>query len=57
MRLGKAYYSYETPAELEAMSERRVTRLGRQIAAVPVDPRLGRMLRAGARPPQRGEHG
>lgn len=35
--------------ELEAMSERRVTRLGRQIAAVPVDPRLGRMLLAASR--------
>ena len=35
--------------ELEAMSDRRVTRLGRQIAAVPVDPRLGRMLLAASR--------
>jgi ATP-dependent helicase HrpA len=36
--------------ELQAMSdERRVTRLGRQIAALPVDPRLGRMLLAAAR--------
>ena len=34
--------------DLEAMSDRRVTRLGRQIAAVPVDPRLGRMLLAAA---------
>jgi ATP-dependent RNA helicase HrpA len=34
--------------ELQAMSERRVTRLGRQIAALPVDPRLGRMLLAAA---------
>ena len=33
--------------ELQAMDgERRVTRLGRQIAALPVDPRLGRMLLA-----------
>jgi ATP-dependent helicase HrpA len=36
--------------ELQAMDgERRVTRLGRQIAALPVDPRLGRMLLAAAR--------
>ncbi len=35
--------------ELQAMSERRVTRLGRQIAALPVDPRLGRMLLAASR--------
>jgi ATP-dependent helicase HrpA len=36
--------------ELQAMSgERRVTRLGRQIAGLPVDPRLGRMLLAAAR--------
>ncbi len=35
--------------ELQAMSERRVTGLGRQIAAVPVDPRLGRMLLAASR--------
>ena len=35
--------------ELEAMSDRRVSRLGRQIAAVPVDPRLGRMLLAASR--------
>ena len=36
--------------ELQAMdSERRVTRLGRQIATLPVDPRLGRMLLAAAR--------
>ena len=36
--------------ELQAMEgERRVTRLGRQIAALPLDPRLGRMLLAAAR--------
>jgi ATP-dependent helicase HrpA len=36
--------------ELQAMSgDRRVTRLGRQIAALPVDPRLGRMLLAASR--------
>jgi ATP-dependent helicase HrpA len=36
--------------ELQAMdAERRVTRLGRQIAGLPVDPRLGRMLLAAAR--------
>jgi ATP-dependent helicase HrpA len=36
--------------ELQAMTaERRVTSLGRQIAALPVDPRLGRMLLAAAR--------
>jgi ATP-dependent helicase HrpA len=35
--------------ELQAMSERRVTHLGRQIAALPVDPRLGRMLLAASR--------
>jgi ATP-dependent helicase HrpA len=36
--------------ELQAMSgERRVTALGRQIATLPVDPRLGRMLLAAAR--------
>src|SRR5215469_548890 len=36
--------------ELQAMtSERRVTRLGRQIAALPLDPRLGRMLLAASR--------
>ncbi len=36
--------------ELQAMDgERRVTRLGRQIATLPVDPRLGRMLLAAAR--------
>ena len=35
--------------ELQAMSERRVTGLGRQIAAVPADPRLGRMLLAASR--------
>ncbi|MGH8170618.1 MAG: ATP-dependent RNA helicase HrpA, partial [Steroidobacteraceae bacterium] len=35
--------------ELQAMSERRVTRLGRQIAALPVDPRLGRMLLSASR--------
>ena len=36
--------------ELQAMDdERRVTRLGRQIAALPVDPRLGRMLLAASR--------
>jgi ATP-dependent helicase HrpA len=36
--------------ELQAMEgERRVTRLGRQIATLPVDPRLGRMLLAAAR--------
>jgi ATP-dependent RNA helicase HrpA len=36
--------------ELQAMgAERRVTRLGRQIAALPVDPRLGRLLLAAAR--------
>jgi ATP-dependent helicase HrpA len=36
--------------ELEAMSDgRRVTSLGRQIARLPVDPRLGRMLLAAAR--------
>ena len=36
--------------ELQAMDdERRVTRLGRQIAAFPVDPRLGRMLLAASR--------
>ena len=36
--------------ELQAMSgERRVTALGRQIAALPVDPRLGRMLLAASR--------
>jgi len=36
--------------ELQAMDpERRVTRLGRQIAGLPVDPRLGRMLLAAAR--------
>lgn len=36
--------------ELQAMNEeRRVTPLGRQIAALPVDPRLGRMLLAAAR--------
>jgi ATP-dependent RNA helicase HrpA len=36
--------------ELQAMSnERRVTSLGRQIAALPLDPRLGRMLLASAR--------
>jgi ATP-dependent helicase HrpA len=35
--------------ELQAMDgERRVTRLGRQIATLPVDPRLGRMLLAAA---------
>ena len=35
--------------ELQAMSEeRRVTALGRQIAGLPVDPRLGRMLLAAA---------
>ncbi|MGH8260748.1 MAG: ATP-dependent RNA helicase HrpA, partial [Steroidobacteraceae bacterium] len=35
--------------ELGAMSdERRVTRIGRQLASVPCDPRLGRMLVAGA---------
>src|SRR5579883_1706006 len=37
-------------AELEAMTDgRRVTSLGRQIARLPVDPRLGRMLLAAAR--------
>jgi ATP-dependent helicase HrpA len=36
--------------ELQAMDgERQVTRLGRQIAGLPVDPRLGRMLLAAAR--------
>ncbi|MBW4051195.1 MAG: ATP-dependent RNA helicase HrpA [Proteobacteria bacterium] len=36
--------------ELQAMDqERRVTPLGRQIAGLPVDPRLGRMLLAAAR--------
>ncbi len=35
--------------ELQAMSERKVTRLGRQLAGLPVDPRLGRMLLAAAR--------
>ncbi|HEY2037366.1 MAG TPA: ATP-dependent RNA helicase HrpA [Steroidobacteraceae bacterium] len=36
--------------ELQAMTDdRRVTRLGRQIAALPLDPRLGRMLLAAAR--------
>ena len=36
--------------ELQAMdAERRVTRLGRQIATLPVDPRLGRMLLAASR--------
>ncbi|HVS75438.1 MAG TPA: ATP-dependent RNA helicase HrpA [Steroidobacteraceae bacterium] len=36
--------------ELQAMTaERRVTALGRQIAGLPVDPRLGRMLLAAAR--------
>ena len=36
--------------ELQAMTaERRVTSLGRQIAALPLDPRLGRMLLAAAR--------
>ena len=36
--------------ELQAMNdERRVTKLGRQIAALPLDPRLGRMLLASAR--------
>ena len=36
--------------ELQAMNgERQVTRLGRQIAGLPVDPRLGRMLLAAAR--------
>jgi ATP-dependent helicase HrpA len=36
--------------ELQAMDgERRVTRLGRQIATLPVDPRLGRMLLAASR--------
>ncbi len=36
--------------ELQAMDDqRRVTRLGRQIATLPVDPRLGRMLLAAAR--------
>ena len=36
--------------ELQAMDdERRVTSLGRKIAALPVDPRLGRMLLAAAR--------
>jgi ATP-dependent helicase HrpA len=36
--------------ELQAMDqERRVTSLGRQIAGLPVDPRLGRMLLAAAR--------
>ncbi|MGH8299066.1 MAG: ATP-dependent RNA helicase HrpA [Steroidobacteraceae bacterium] len=36
--------------DLQAMSdERRVTSLGRQIATLPVDPRLGRMLLAAAR--------
>ena len=36
--------------ELQAMTgERRVTRLGRQIAALPLDPRLGRMLLAASR--------
>ena len=35
--------------ELQAMSGRCVTGLGRQIAAVPVDPRLGRMLLAASR--------
>jgi ATP-dependent RNA helicase HrpA len=36
--------------ELQAMDgERRVTGLGRQIATLPVDPRLGRMLLAAAR--------
>ena len=36
--------------ELQAMDdERGVTRLGRQIAALPVDPRLGRMLLAASR--------
>jgi ATP-dependent helicase HrpA len=36
--------------ELQAMdAERRVTSLGRQIAGLPVDPRLGRMLLAAAR--------
>mgnify|MGYP001176823434 FL=1 len=36
--------------ELRAMDERRrVTRIGRQIASLPVDPRLGRMLLAAAR--------
>lgn len=36
--------------ELQAMKdERRVTPLGRQIAALPLDPRLGRMLLAAAR--------
>jgi ATP-dependent helicase HrpA len=36
--------------ELQAMDpQRRVTRLGRQIAGLPVDPRLGRMLLAAAR--------
>ncbi|HEX5460020.1 MAG TPA: ATP-dependent RNA helicase HrpA [Steroidobacteraceae bacterium] len=36
--------------ELQAMdAERRVTSLGRKVAALPVDPRLGRMLLAAAR--------
>ena len=36
--------------ELQAMTaDRRVTRLGRQVAALPVDPRLGRMLLAASR--------
>jgi ATP-dependent helicase HrpA len=36
--------------ELQAMTDgRRVTRLGRQIAALPLDPRLGRMLLAASR--------
>jgi ATP-dependent helicase HrpA len=36
--------------ELQAMTDdRRVTRLGKQIAALPLDPRLGRMLLAASR--------
>ena len=40
---------YRTLEELGAVDrERRVTRLGRQIARLPVDPRIGRMLYAAA---------
>ncbi len=37
------------PGTASGTASRRVTRLGRQIAALPVDPRLGRMLLAAAR--------
>lgn len=33
--------------QLEAMSDGRITRLGRQLARLPLDPRIGRMLIAG----------